>query len=84
VVGTSEWAVNTFIGTGQLANRDLFVNSINWLSSDEDLISIRPKSAEDQAFNVTLPRLNTLFWMSIVVFPLGVVGFGLATWWKRR
>ncbi len=84
VVGTSEWAVNAFAGTRQLGNRDLFLNSINWLSSDEDLISIRPKMPEDQAFNITTPRLNTLFWMSIVIFPFGVVGFGLATWWKRR
>jgi len=84
VTGTSEWATNAFVGTRQLGNRDLFVNSINWLSSDEDLISIRPKSPEDQPFNITAPRLNALFWLSIVIFPLGVVGFGLATWWKRR
>jgi ABC-type uncharacterized transport system involved in gliding motility auxiliary subunit len=84
VVGTSIWATNAFAGTRQLGNRDLFLNSINWLSSDEDLISIRPKMPEDQAFNITAPRLNTLFWLSIVIFPLGVVGFGLATWWKRR
>jgi ABC-type uncharacterized transport system involved in gliding motility auxiliary subunit len=25
-----------------------------------------------------------MFWLSIVIFPLGVVGFGMATWWKRR
>jgi ABC-type uncharacterized transport system involved in gliding motility auxiliary subunit len=25
-----------------------------------------------------------MFWLSIIIFPLGVVGFGLATWWKRR
>jgi ABC-type uncharacterized transport system involved in gliding motility auxiliary subunit len=39
---------------------------------------------EDQAFNITTPRLATLFWLTWFVFPLGVVGFGLATWWKRR
>jgi ABC-type uncharacterized transport system involved in gliding motility auxiliary subunit len=84
VSGTSLWAVNNFAGSRQLGNRDLFVNSINWLSSDEDLISIQPKPPEDQAFNVTGYRLHMMFWLSIVIFPLGVVGFGLATWWKRR
>jgi ABC-type uncharacterized transport system involved in gliding motility auxiliary subunit len=84
VVGTSEWATNEFAGTRQLGNRDLFMNSINWLSSDVDLISIRPKLPEDQTFNITAPRLASLFWLTWVVFPLGVVGFGLATWWKRR
>jgi ABC-type uncharacterized transport system involved in gliding motility auxiliary subunit len=84
VSGTSLWGANTFAGSRQLGNRDLFVNSINWLSSDEDLISIRPKTPEDQALNVTGYRLKLMFWLSIIIFPLGVVGFGLATWWKRR
>jgi gliding motility-associatede transport system auxiliary component len=84
VAGTSLWAVNSFAGSRQLGNRDLFVNSVNWLSSDEDLISILPKTPEDQALNVTGYRLRLMFWLSIVIFPLAVVGFGLATWWKRR
>ena len=84
VFGSSLWATNSLVGSRQLGNRDLFVNTVNWLSSDEDLISIRPKAPEDQQINVTPQRLNSLFWISIVIFPLGVVGFGLATWWKRR
>ena len=84
VSGSSLWATNSIAGSRQLGNRDLFVNSVNWLSSDEDLISIRPKTPEDQALNVTGYRLRLMFWLSIVIFPLAVVGFGLATWWKRR
>jgi len=84
IAGSSQWAVNSLAGSRRLGNRDLFENSINWLASDEDLISIRPKAPEDQALNVSGQRLNMLFWLSIVIFPLGVVGFGLATWWKRR
>jgi ABC-type uncharacterized transport system involved in gliding motility auxiliary subunit len=84
VVGTSEWAENSLLGSRRLANADLFGNMVNWLSSDEDLISIRPKAQADQPLNMTAQRLATLFWLSVVVFPLAVVGFGLATWWKRR
>ncbi|HXS97190.1 MAG TPA: GldG family protein [Candidatus Limnocylindrales bacterium] len=84
VIGSSLWATNSLTGSRQLGNRDLFVNTINWLTSDEDLISIMPKSPEDQQFNVTPQRLGSIFWLSILIFPLGVVGFGLATWWKRR
>ena len=36
-------------------NRDLFLNMVNWLSSDEDLISIRPKEPEDRQLNITGP-----------------------------
>jgi ABC-type uncharacterized transport system involved in gliding motility auxiliary subunit len=84
VVGTSLWAQNSLMGSRRLANRDLFMNMINWLSSDEDLISIRPKAPEDRPLNLTTQKLAMVFWLSIVIFPLAVVGFGLGTWWKRR
>src|SRR6266478_3624703 len=69
VVGTSRAAQNSIAGSRSLGNRDLMVNIVNWLSSDEDLISI---------------RLNATFWLSVVGFPLAVIGFGLITWWRRR
>ena len=84
VVGTSQWAENRAMGSRSLGNRDLFMNMINWLTSDEDLISIRPKSPDDRPLTMTTQKLSLLFWLSVVIFPLGVVGFGLATWWKRR
>ena len=84
VVGTSQWAENRAMGSRTLGNRDLFMNMINWLTADEDLISIRPKSTEDRPLTMTAQKLNLVFWLSVVIFPLGVVGFGLAAWWKRR
>ncbi len=54
VVGTSQWAGNNFIRFN--GNRDLFLNMINWLSSDEDLISIRPKAPEDRPLNMSARR----------------------------
>ncbi|HEX3876169.1 MAG TPA: GldG family protein [Bryobacteraceae bacterium] len=84
VIGSSSWATNSFTGSRQLGNRDLFSNMVNWLSSDEDLISIRPKETEDRPLNVTTQKLNMIFWLSILVFPGAVVAFGLAAWWKRR
>ena len=84
VVGTSMWAQNSLLGSRQIGNRDMLANMINWLSSDEDLISIRPKNPEDRPLTLTPAGLRTIFWLSFVMFPLGVVAVGLATWWKRR
>ena len=84
VVGTSQWAVNSILGSRALANRDLFMNMVNWLTADEDLISIRPKEQEDRRLDISGQKMNLLFWLSIVMFPLAVVGSGLAVWWKRR
>jgi ABC-type uncharacterized transport system involved in gliding motility auxiliary subunit len=84
VAGTSAWAENSLLGSRRLANSDLFGNIVNWLSSNENLISIRPKETPDQPLNLTSQRLGMLFWLSVVIFPLAVVGFGLGAWWKRR
>lgn len=84
VIGTSLVAENGLLGSRGLDNRDLLANAANWLSSDEELISIRPKSPEERPLNLTAGRLQSAFWLSVVAFPLGVVALGLVTWWKRR
>ena len=50
VVGSSSWIANSFLRFN--GNRDLFLNSIAWLSADEDLISIRPKNPEIMRFRL--------------------------------
>jgi len=84
VVGSSMWATNAFLPARSLGNRDLFLNMMNWLSSDEDLISIRPKEPEDQAFTMTRAQRDIVFYWSILVLPVAVVFSGFMVWWKRR
>jgi ABC-type uncharacterized transport system involved in gliding motility auxiliary subunit len=82
VVGSSEWASNSALRFQ--GNRDLLLNMLNWLSSDEDLISIRPKDPEDRRLTLNRRQMSLLFWSSVVFLPLIVVGSGLAVWWRRR
>ena len=84
VFGSSQWAVNNFLGSRSIVNRDLALNTFNWLTSDEDLISIRPKAPEDRRLNITGNRMSMIFWWSVVLLPLTVVGAGLMVWWRRR
>ena len=56
VVGSSSWAANSFIKFN--GNSDLALNTIDWLASDEDLISIRPKPEEDRRITMTQAQLN--------------------------
>jgi ABC-type uncharacterized transport system involved in gliding motility auxiliary subunit len=81
VFGSSMWAANNFLGSRQIANRDLALNTFNWLTSDEDLISIRPKEPEDRRLANNAPRAAG--WMAIVL-PVTVVIWGLMVWWRRR
>jgi ABC-type uncharacterized transport system involved in gliding motility auxiliary subunit len=84
VVGSSNWVANNFLRFN--GNRDLFLNMMNWLSADEDLISIRPKEPADQAVNVQKlgQSINRIFFASIVFLPLIVIASGVAVWWRRR
>ena len=82
VVGSSDWASNSFITFN--GNRDLASNAMNWLSSDEDLISIRPKEQEDRRITMTQTQLNLVRITSQFLLPLGVVVAGVWVWWKRR
>ena len=82
VVGSSSWVANRFIGFN--GNSDLALNSVNWLSSDEDLISIRPKPPEDQHITMTRAQLNRVRLTSQFGFPLLAIVVGVVIWWKRR
>jgi ABC-type uncharacterized transport system involved in gliding motility auxiliary subunit len=82
VVGSSSWAANRFLGFN--GNGDLALNAVNWLSSDEDLISIRPKPPEDRRITMTRAQLILVRTVSQFVLPLIVVIAGTMVWWKRR
>jgi ABC-type uncharacterized transport system involved in gliding motility auxiliary subunit len=82
VIGSSAWAANSFINFN--GNRDLALNTMNWLSSDEDLISIRPKEREDRRITMTRAQMNWVRITSQFLFPLAVVIAGVTVWWRRR
>jgi len=81
VVGSSSWLGSMLTFNG---NRDLFLNMINWLSSDEELISIRPKDPEDRRLALNRRQMTMIFYTSVLLLPLAVIGAGISVWWKRR
>jgi ABC-type uncharacterized transport system involved in gliding motility auxiliary subunit len=82
VIGSSDWAANGFLGFN--GNRDLALNTVNWLSSDEDLISIRPKEPEDRRITMTNAQFRWVLISSQFILPLLVIFAGISVWWKRR
>jgi ABC-type uncharacterized transport system involved in gliding motility auxiliary subunit len=84
VVGSSSAAANQIFGISQVGNRDLFLNMMNWLTADEDLISIRPKDPEDRRITMTRSQMTALFYTSVIFFPLIIVISGVGVWWRRR
>ena len=82
VVGSSDWVSNSYIGLS--ANEDMFLNMVNWLSSDEELISIRPKDPEDRRLELTGEQMNKLFYFTVFLLPACMILIGLRVWWLRR
>ncbi|HYE73652.1 MAG TPA: Gldg family protein [Blastocatellia bacterium] len=83
VVGDSDFAANPYASLPSLANRDFFVNAVNWLAQDEDLIAIKPKSQTNRTITLDAAQ-NNLFFLLVVALPLAVLGAGVFIWWKRR
>jgi len=82
VVGDSDFAANS--GLGIQGNRDLFMNIVGWLSQQENLISIRPKEADDRRITLTATQQSNIIWLSLLIIPACIFGTGVYTWWRRR
>ena len=82
VVGSSGWIANYLLGFN--GNRDMFLNMMNWLSQDEDLISIRPKDPEDRRLSMTRSQMSRVAYTSVLIIPLLIIAAGFGVWWKRR
>ena len=78
VFGDSDFASNAVLGiTG---NKDMFMNTVGWLSQQENLISIRPKEADDRRLTLTATQQNNITWLSLLIVPGLVFGTGIYTW----
>jgi ABC-type uncharacterized transport system involved in gliding motility auxiliary subunit len=83
VIGNSAFAENQVLG-GPGSDGDLFLNTINWLAEDENLISIRPKPETSRHITLTLAQATGLAWIDRFFLPGLVIIIGAALWWKRR
>ncbi|MBI4302195.1 MAG: GldG family protein [Chloroflexi bacterium] len=82
VIGDSDFASNQSFY--DFSNGDLFLDSVNWLSEEEQLISIRPKPPEFRRVILNRQERLWLQWSSIAFLPAVVALFGVFSWWRRR
>lgn len=86
VLGNAAFATNQWINNQDaLGNQQLFVNMINWLAGQEELISIPARESNVRTLNaLTGGELNLVFWTTVGLVPLAALVLGGILWWKRR
>ncbi len=66
------------------SNGDLLLNSVNWLTQDFNLISIRPKAVALRQLFLTQRERDLIKWSSWLLIPAFVSLLGVVVWWRRR
>lgn len=82
VVGNGAFLSNSFAGNG--GNVDLGVNMVNWLASEERLITLQPRAAKDSSLSLSKTQLTVISVGFLIGVPLLLAGIGGAIWWRRR
>jgi ABC-type uncharacterized transport system involved in gliding motility auxiliary subunit len=84
VYGNSQFANNFFIEF--LGNKDLFLNTVNWLAREEEAIGQRPRrqALGTQQFYVSNAQGNAMFWTTAVLQPTVLAAIGIVLAMRRR
>jgi len=82
VFGDSDFASNRYIGLS--GNSNFFLNAVNWLTEESDLISIQPRTSSPRTVQFTPSQGRLLFFVSVIILPLIILILGISVWLRRR
>ena len=82
IIGDGDFLSNAYVGNS--GNLDLGVRLINWLSNDDDFISIPIKTVNDAQLEFPAYATWIIGFGFIFILPLLFLGAGLFIWWRRE
>jgi len=82
VFGDSDFVNNTNINLA--GNRDFFLNTVNWLAEEADMISIRKKEADATPVILTASQGRLIFWLPVIIMPSLILVSGIGILTRRR
>jgi len=82
VFGDSDFATNRYYNLS--GNGNLFLNTVNWLTQEADLISIQSKTATPRTIQLLPSQGRLIFFVSVIILPLVVLVLGIFVWIRRR
>ena len=82
VVGDGDFLSNTYVGNS--GNLELGMRMINWLASDDNLITIPPRTLDDAQLNMPQLVLGTIGIFLLFILPICFLVAGLLIWSRRK
>lgn len=82
VFGDSDFVTNRYYNLS--GNGNFFLNTINWLTEEADLISIQPRTSSPRTIQLTPSQGRMIFFVSVLILPLLVLVTGISVWLRRR
>ncbi len=82
VFGDSDFANNTHINLA--GNGDMFLNTVNWLAEEAELISIRRRNPDNTPVVLTSAQSRIIFWLPVIVLPSLVIVAGISIINRKR
>lgn len=82
VFGDSDFAKNGYWKNE--GNSNLFLNTINYLADEEDMITIRPKEVDDSRLTLTQAEVKIVFYLVVIAIPLLVIIAGVVIYVRRN
>jgi len=82
VMGDGDFLSNTYLANS--GNNELGTRMINWLSSDDEFISIPPKTANDTQLNISSTILGIIGIGFLFVLPAALIVIGITIGIRRK
>lgn len=82
IMGDGDFLSNAYLGNG--GNLDLGLSVINWVSGDDDYVSIPVRTAMDQGLELSTVAMASLVVVFLMLFPIALLGGGVFVWLRRR
>ncbi len=81
LIGDSDFITDNYLHAQ--TNENFFLNIVNWLAQEEELVSIRERTVSGQGFMLTKKEILVIFY-SVLTLPILIIIAGIIVWLRRR
>ncbi|HUT64193.1 MAG TPA: hypothetical protein VMZ04_09575, partial [Anaerolineae bacterium] len=66
------------------SNINLFLNTVNWVTRNENIIEITPHLSVFTPVELNSSERRKLSWLTLFIFPSSILMVGFIVWYRRR